>query len=291
MEGKMSKKRIRSIIKTLIISIIGVSITACSNKVENQTGAAKNAAIVTVSGSTSVGPLMEKEAKAFMDKNKNINIEIQQIGSSAGIKNAIDGISQIGMSSRDLKDAEKASVKDEIICYDGIGIIVHPTNLTSDLTKDQVKDIYTGKITNWKEVGGKDAPIVVVSREEGSGTRDAFQEIIGYKSEELIRSALISQGNGAVKTIVSTNENTIGFVSFEVLMKDEKIDPIIKALKVGGVEPTPENVIAKTYMVSRSFLVVYQKAKLSEEGKTFLEFIKSEQGQKIAKESGAIPLK
>jgi phosphate transport system substrate-binding protein len=287
----MNKRIIRTLMTTLVVAMLGTAMVGCGKNENPNTGGAGNTTRVAVSGSTSVGPLMEKEAQAFMDKNTNIKIEIQQIGSSAGIKNAIDGVSQIGMSSRDLKDAEKAVVKDEAICYDGIGIIVHPSNGAVDLTMAQVKDIYTGKISNWKDVGGKDAPIVVVSREEGSGTRDAFQEIVGYKAEELIKSAQISQGNGAVKTTVSTNENAIGYVSFEVMMKDGKVDPAIKALKVDGVEATPENVLAKTYKVSRPFLVVYQESKLSQEGKSFIEFIKSDEGQKIAKDSGAIPLK
>jgi phosphate transport system substrate-binding protein len=287
----MKNKIIKIVMSTLVVAMVASSMVGCGKEEELKTGENTKSTTITISGSTSVGPLMEKEAKAYMDKNTNIKIEIQQIGSSAGIKNAIDGVSQIGMSSRDLKDAEKAAVKDEAICYDGIGVIVHPGNTAVDLTKDQVKDIYTGKITNWKDFGGKDSAIVVVSREEGSGTRDAFQEIIGYKSEELVKSAQISQGNGAVKTAVSTNENAVGFVSFEVMMKDGKVDTAIKALKVDGVEPTPENVIAKTYKVSRPFLVVYQDAKLTQEGKDFIEFIKSDEGQKIAKESGAIPLK
>lgn len=291
----MKRKGIKITIAALAIALIGGAMVGCGKNEANTGDSGSNGdgkvTTITVSGSTSVGPLMEKEAAAYEEKNKNIKIEIQQIGSSAGIKNAIDGVSEIGMSSRDLKDAEKSSVKDEAICYDGIGVVVHPSNGVTDLTKDQIKDIYTGKIKNWKDVGGKDAPIVVVSREEGSGTRDAYQEIIGFKAEEMVTEAQISEGNGAVKTAVSTNENAIGYVSFEVMFKDGKVDTAIKALKVDGVEATPENVIAKTYKVSRPFLVVYKEDKLTAEGKAFIEFIKGEEGQKIAKESGAIPLK
>lgn len=295
----MKKRAIKIIMSALVISILGSAMVGCGKKEEpsnnqgnpsSQTETAKPTTIA-ISGSTSVGPLMEKEAKAFMDKNKNVKIEIQQIGSSAGIKNAMDGVSEIGMSSRDLKEEEKAAVKEDVICYDGIGIIVHPSNTATNLTKAQIKDIYTGKITNWKDVGGKDAPIVVVSREEGSGTRDAFQEIVGYKAEELVKSAQISQGNGAVKTTVSTNSNAVGFVSFEVMLKDGKPDPVIKTLTVGGVEANAKNVLDKTYQISRPFLVVYKDGKLSQASKDLIAFIKSEEGQKIAKESGAIPLK
>jgi phosphate transport system substrate-binding protein len=295
----MNKRIGKLLMSALVISVLGGAMVGCGTKQETTTpGAAatatpetKKAVTIAISGSTSVGPLMEKEAKAFMDKNTNVKIEIQQIGSSAGIKNAIDGVSEIGMSSRDLKDEEKAVVKDDTICFDGIGIAVHPSNTATNLTKDQLKGIYTGKITNWKEVGGKDAPIVVVSREEGSGTRDAFQEIVGFKAEELIKAAQISQGNGAVKTTVSTNENAIGYVSFDVLYKDGKVDPAVKALKVEGVEPTADNVKNKSYKISRPFLVVYKDGKLSQTSKDFIAFIKGDDGQKIVKDSGVITLK
>lgn len=283
----MKRKGIKFALAAIIFSLVGTTLLGCGNN-ENTADGSKT---ITISGSTSVGPLMEDLAKAYQEKNKNINIEIQQIGSSAGIKNAIQGVSEVGMSSRDLKDGEKEEVKDEVICYDGIGIIVHPNNTVSDLTMEQLKDIYTGKITNWKEVGGSDKSIVVVSREEGSGTRDAFQEIVGFEAEEMTTEAQISQGNGAIKTAVSTNDNAIGYVSFEVMFKDGNVDSAIKGVKIGGVEASPENVTAKTYKVSRPFLVAYKEDKLSKEGRTFIDFIKSEEGQKIVEERGGIPLK
>jgi phosphate transport system substrate-binding protein len=286
----MKRSGIKISIAAIAIVIAGSIMVGCGNG-GNNAGAGGGGKTITISGSTSVGPLMEKEAAAYMEKNNNIKIEIQQIGSSAGIKNAIDGVSEVGMSSRDLKEEEKATVKYEAICFDGIGVIVHPSNGVTDLSMTQLKEIYTGKIKNWKEVGGVDSPIVVVSREEGSGTRDAFQEIVGFKAEEMITEAQISQGNGAVKTIVTTNENAIGYVSFEVMIKDGAADPAIKALKVDSVEPTPDNVIAKTYKVSRPFIVAFKEDKLTAEGRAFIDFIKGEEGQKIAKDNGAIPLK
>jgi phosphate transport system substrate-binding protein len=293
----MNKRIGKLVMSALVISVLGGAMVGCGPKQETTTPGTtatpetKKSVTIAISGSTSVGPLMEKEAAAFMDKNKNVKIEIQQIGSSAGIKNAIDGVSEIGMSSRDLKDEEKAVVKDDTICYDGIGIVVHPSNTATNLTKDQLKGIYTGKITNWKEVGGKDAPIVVVSREEGSGTRDAISELVGFKAEELVKSAQISQGNGAVKTTVSTNENAIGYISFDIMFKDGKVDSAIKALKVDNVDPTAENVKNKTYKISRPFLVVFKDGKLSQTSKDFIAFIKGDDGQKIVKDAGAITLK
>ncbi len=241
-------------------------------------------ATITISGSTSIGPLMEKEAAAYKKENSNVNIEIQQIGSSAGIKNAISGVSEIGMASRELKDEEKAEVKETVIAFDGIGLIVHPNNTATNLTMDQIKEIYTGKITNWKEVGGKDAPIVVVSRDESSGTRSAFQELVDFTSEELEKTATIADGNGSVKTTVATNENAIGYVSFET------VDTSVKALTVDNVEPTPENVLAKTYSLSRPFILVYTESKITEDGKKFIDYILSDAGQAIVEEAGGIKL-
>ncbi len=216
---------------------------------------------VTISGSTSVGPVVEVLGEDFSAKNEGISVEVQQIGSSAGIKNAIEGTSQIGMASRDLKDEEKASgLKETQIAIDGIAVITNKNNEVKDLTLEQVKDIYTGKITNWKEVGGKDAPIVVVSREDGSGTRDGFQENVGFESEELTKDAQISDGSGNIKSIVEGNENSIGYISFGY------VDDKVNALTIDGVELTVENVKDNKYPIARPFLLVNKEDKISEEG-------------------------
>ena len=227
---------------------------------------------VTISGSTSVGPVVEVLGEDFSAKNEGISVEVQQIGSSAGIKNAIEGTSQIGMASRDLKDEEKASgLKETQIAIDGIAVITNKNNEVKDLTLEQVKDIYTGKITNWKEVGGKDAPIVVVSREDGSGTRDGFQENVGFESEELTKDAQISDGSGNIKSIVEGNENSIGYISFGY------VDDKVNALTIDGVELTVENVKDNKYPIARPFLLVNKEDKISEEGTKFIEFILSEE--------------
>ena len=240
---------------------------------------------VTVSGSTSVGPVVEVLGEDFSAKNEGISVEVQQIGSSAGIKNAIEGTSQIGMASRDLKDEEKASgLKETQIAIDGIAVITNKNNEVKDLTLEQVKDIYTGKITNWKEVGGKDAPIVVVSREDGSGTRDGFQENVGFESEELTKDAQISDGSGNIKSIVEGNENSIGYISFGY------VDDKVNALTIDGVELTVENVKDNKYAIARPFLLVNKEDKISEEGTKFIEFILSEEGQKIVEDKGFISI-
>lgn len=268
----------------LLLSILTV-LTACSNNNKDTTESSGNNATVSISGSTSVGPLAEKLAAKYTEK-ANTNIEINQIGSSAGITNAISGVSEIGMSSRDLKEEEVASGLNEvIIAYDGIVVVTHPSNKVKDLTMEQVKQIFTGEVTNWSELGGDDLEIVVVSREDGSGSRDAFQEIVDYSSGELIRNSIIASGNGNIKTTVANNKHAVGFISFEY------IDENISTIDINGVEATAENVLQKKYSLSRPFLFVYKEGQLTEAGQQFIDFILSEEGQLIAAEAGAIPIK
>lgn len=278
----MKKKSIKLIIAAMVATMSMGILVGCGGK--DDSGSGEKSATISISGSTSIGPLMEKEAAAYKKENSNVNIEIQQIGSSAGIKNAISGVSEIGMASRELKDEEKAEVSETVIAFDGIGLVVDPNNTAVNLTMDQIKSIYTGAITNWKDVGGKDAPIVVVSRDESSGTRSAFQELVDFTSEELEKSAIIADGNGSVKTTVATNENAIGYISFE------GIDESVKALKADDVDATADNVLNKTYSLSRPFIVVYKDSNITEEGKKFIDYILSDAGQTIVEEAGGIKL-
>ncbi|MEG0180884.1 MAG: phosphate ABC transporter substrate-binding protein [Clostridium sp.] len=275
----MFKKKIGVLLASTIM--VGALAVGCGSK-----DSGGDSAKISISGSTSVGPLIEKEAEAYKSVDSKVSVEINQLGSSAGIKDAINGVAEIGMASRDLKDEEKsAGLKETKVAVDGIGIITHKNNEVKSLTMDQIKDIYTGKITNWKDVGGKDAPIVVVSREDGSGTRDAFQEIVGYDSTELTKEAQISDGNGNIKSTVAGNENAIGYTSFSYL------DDSISSVKVDGVDPTPANAKSGDYKLSRPFLLVYKEASLTENGKKFVDFILSEEGQKIVAEDGLVTLK
>lgn len=275
----LNKKIVTLLMGTMLIGSLAVG---CGS---SDGSASQDSNKVTVSGSTSVGPVVEVLGEDFSAKNEGISVEVQQIGSSAGIKNAIEGTSQIGMASRDLKDEEKASgLKETQIAIDGIAVITNKNNEVKDLTLEQVKDIYTGKITNWKELGGTDSPIVVISREEGSGTRDAFQEIVDYKSEELIKDATIADGSGAVKTAVAGNENAIGFASFEF------IDDSVAALKVNDVEATADNVKAGQYKLSRPYLLITKKDSLTEAGTALIEYVLSTEGQQIVKDNKLITL-
>jgi len=284
--GGTHMKFLRNATKGLLVLSLAAVLTACGNDDDSGNEASNEVgSTVAISGSTSVGPLAEKLAHDYQ-QNVNVNIEINQIGSSAGITNAINGVSEIGMASRDLKPEEKESgLIDTIIAYDGIVVVTHPTNKVKDLTLEQVKQIFTGEVTNWKELGGEDMEIVVVSREDGSGSRDAFQEIVEYSSGELVRSAIIASGNGNIKTTVATNKHAVGFISFEY------IDESISTIDINGVEATAENVLNQTYLLARPFLFVHKEENLTEAGRQFIDYILSPDGQAIAAEAGAIPIK
>lgn len=278
----MKNKGIK-IIASLFFMII-ILVAGCGKKnEENKTNTDTPPETVTISGSTSVGPLIEKEAEKFKKENTGINVEINQIGSSAGIKDAINGTVEIGMSSRDLKEEEIAEGLVEVeVAFDGMAVITSKNNKIDSLKLSDVKDIYTGKITNWKDVGGEDSQIVVVSREDGSGTRDAFQEIVGYTSEELYKESIIGDGSGNIKTTVAGNNHAIGFISFEY------IDDSVNAVKIDDIAPIAENVKSGEYKLSRPFLLVYKEENLKENGNKLIDFILSKEGQNIVEESGLI---
>ena len=282
----MRSKKLKLMVGALLVTIVGSTFVGCgsNSSSENNTASNKNAITISISGSTSVGPLMEKIQEKYEEANSNITLEIQQNGSGAGIKDVISGISEIGMSSRELKDEEKESVQGTTVAYDGIALLVNPDNPVKNISLEDVKKIYTGEVTNWKELGGDDTPIVVVSREEGSGTRDAFQEIVGYKSEELIKDATISDGSGAVKTTVAGNKNAIGFASFEY------IDNTVSALSIDGLEPTADNVKSGSYKISRPFILVTKEDSLTENGQKLIDFVLSAEGQQIVEENKLITI-
>ena len=282
----MRSKKLKLMVGALLVTMVGTTFVGCGSNGSstNNTASNKETTTISISGSTSVGPLMEKIQEKYEEANSNITLEIQQNGSGAGIKDVTSGISEIGMSSRELKDEEKSAVQGTTVAYDGIALLVNPENSVKNISLEDVKKIYTGEITNWKEVGGDDAQIVVVSREEGSGTRDAFQEIVGYESEELLKDATISDGSGAVKTTVAGNKNAIGFASFEY------IDSTVSALNINDVEPTADNVKAGNYKLSRPFILVTKEDALSENGQKLIEFVLSAEGQQIVEENKLITL-
>jgi len=235
---------------------------------------------LTIAGSTSVQPFSEVLAEKFMADNQGVTVNVQGGGSSQGVAAAISGAADIGAASRDIKDEEKAQgVKDVEIAIDGIAIVVNPANKVTELTSDQVKNIYLGNIKNWKEVGGDDAAVTVVTREEASGTRDAFMHIIMGK-DNIVNSAIVQNSTGAVRTTVSGDKNAIGYISLSKVNKD------VKALKIDGVEATEANVKNKTYKLQRPFNYV-TKGEPNQLAKAFIDFVLSAEGQKLIEEEGA----
>jgi phosphate transport system substrate-binding protein len=241
---------------------------------------------ISITGSTTVQPLAEKLAEDFMAKNPDVEIEVTGGGSSVGVKAAAQGTADIGNASREIKPEELAefpNLKVHVIARDGIAIVVHPDTAVSGLTVEQVRDIFSGKITNWNEVGGADAAIIVASREEGSGTRDAFQEMV--MGEALItENAILQQSNGALRTTVANTPNSIAYLSFGYL------DESVKVLPLDGVEATEENASNGTYPVVRPLNMLTNG---EPEGvvKAFLDFVLGPEGQAIVRAEGYIPVK
>ncbi len=266
----------------IVIALItlGVLLTACGpapTGIPSVPTAAMLSGTITVAGSTTVQPLAEDLAEAFRAIHPNVKIDIQGGGSSVGIKSAGQGTVDIGTASREIKDAEKAEFLDlkiYTIALDGIAIVVHPDVAVEDLTVEQVRDIFAGKIVNWKEVGGPDRKIVVVSREEGAGTRGAFEEMVMGKDNPIVDTAILQNSNGAVRTTVSTTPDSIGYLSFGYL------DKTVKALRIGGVEAIPANVANRSYPISRP-LNMLTKGEPQGTAKAWLDWILSPDGQAI----------
>ena len=243
---------------------------------------------ITEAGSTTVQPLAEKLAEAFSAQHPQIEITVQGGGSSVGVKSAGQGTVDVGAASRKVKESEMQEFPDLkvfTIARDGIAIVAHPDVPLDGLTKERVKDTFAGEITNWKDVGGPDKPIVVVSREEGSGTRAAFEEMVmGKKGPPIVDTAILQPSNGAVRTTVSTTPDSIGFLSFGYL------DESVKTLAIDGVEATEANAASGAYPIVRP-LNLLTKGEPSGVVKVWLDFILSDEGQEIVVEEGYIAVK
>jgi phosphate transport system substrate-binding protein len=237
---------------------------------------------ITVSGSTSVEKIGVASGDEFMALNPGATFTYEGIGSSGGVKNANEKVTNIGAASRNLQESEKAyGLTEVIIAYDGIAVIVHPSNEVQNLTLPEVQAIYKGEITNWNEVGGADQEISLVSREDGSGTRGAFEELVGFE-DVLSATALLKDGNGNVQTTIAANPNAIGYVSFTYL------DESIKGVQIDGTEPTVENVLNESYPISRPFLMMYHEDNMNNVAKAYIEFLLSNEGQDIVEANGGI---
>lgn len=238
---------------------------------------------ITINGSTSMEKLVTAFKKAYETKNLGVTIEAQTTDSSTGITAAIKKTAMIGTSSRGLKDTEKSQgIIATTVAYDGIVVIVNKENAVKDLTKEQIAKIYRGEIKNWKEVGGKDANIVVVSRESGSGTKDAFQEIIDNKAMAVVGTAVVQGSTGAVLNTIKGNINAIGYSSLGELTTD------VIALKVNGIEATSATVKDNSYLIKRPFLmVVKEEDALTKE---FINWVVSPEGQQIVTDTKFIKI-
>ncbi|MDR2344411.1 MAG: phosphate ABC transporter substrate-binding protein [Spirochaetaceae bacterium] len=266
------------VIPALICMALGA--VFASGKPEAGGGGASSAPVsytIEVSGSTSVTPLMEMLSEAYGKLRSNVRININGTGSSDGIKAAAASTSELGMSSRELSATEKGlGLTELVIAIDGIAVIVNKNNPVSGLTLEQIRDIYTGLITDWSAVtgGAKSGRIAVVSREPGSGTRGAFEEIVKFQ-DKLLSGATEFDGTGAVKAEISRNVDAIGYISLG------SVDNSVNTVNVNGVAATTANVVNGSYKIARPFITLYRKATVNPETQTFLTWVMSDEAQKI----------
>ena len=247
------------------------------------TAAAKLSGTVATDGSTSMEKVIGALGEAFMEANPDTTFTYNPTGSGSGIQAVQEGRCDIGLSSRALKDAEKeAGLTETVLAYDGIAMIVNPANPVEDLSLEQIADIYTGKITNWSEVGGNDSQIVLIGREAGSGTRGGFEEIVGVVDGCQYRQELSSTGD--VITTVAQNPDAIGYASLAAV-KDT-----VKALKVAGVTPTEATVKDGTYTIQRPFVLATKTGeKLNDVAQAFFDYATSADVGEIIAAAGAVP--
>ena len=265
-------------------------LTACGSKNDNSADTNTDGSntettlsgTVSTDGSTSMEKVINSLGESFMAMNKDVKFTYNPTGSGSGIQAVSEGRCDIGLSSRALKDDEKASgLVETVVALDGIAIVVNPENPVSDLDIDTIAKIYTGEITNWKDVGGNDAEIVLIGREAGSGTRDGFESITDTKDACQYRQELTSTGD--VINTVSQNPNAIGYASLSA------VGDSVKALTVGGVEATEATVKDGSYVVQRPFVLVTKEGtKLSPAAQAFFDYALSADAASIIAAAGAV---
>ena len=265
-------------IAIFVLSIVPF-VTGCKR---SGTSGAGGSSALTIAGSTSVQPFAEKWAEAYGAKHAGVQINVQGGGSTAGVKAASTGAAQIGTVSRDLKADEKG-LNEIVVARDGIAVIVNPGSGVTDLTLEQVRGIFSGATRSWKELGGADKPLTVITREEGSGTRGAFEELVMNK-QKISTSALVQDSTGAVREMVHNDPAAVGYISLG------QVNDQIKAIKLAGVDATEANVVAKKYPLVRPFLFV-TKGEPAGAVKDFLDFVLSAEGQDLIRKEGLIPAK
>lgn len=276
-------KKVLGILLTLVLCL---GLTACGGSDDAGEGSNEVSGNVSLNGSTSMEKFVNALKEAIVEDYPNLTLEPQFTGSGAGIEAVLAGTADIGDSSRALSDEEKAKgLEENIVAIDGIAVITHPSNKVDNVTTDQLKKIYTGEITNWSQLGGDDQAIVVMGREAGSGTRGAFEEILGI--EDACKYAQELNETGAVVAKVGETEGAIGYVSLD------NVKDSVKALKLDGVEASEETIKDGSYSLQRPF-VMATKGKISEQSEAvqaIFEFIDSEAGQKVIEQVGLVSAK
>jgi phosphate transport system substrate-binding protein len=242
-----------------------------------------NSNSITIAGSTTILPLAEKLAKGYEALNTEVNISVMGGSSSVGVQQAASGTVDIGTCSRELVASEKGAVVENILAKDGVAIILHPSNPVNDLSLEQIRNIYTGSITNWEEVGGPDESIHVIAREEGSGTREAFQLLV-MDYQLITASAILQTSNGSMRVSVAGDRNSIGFLSFGY------IDDSVKAISISGVAPIVDNAKNGSYPIVRPLLFL-TKSQPRGIVKDFIDFCLSEEGQSIVDAEGYLTVR
>ncbi|MBN2199673.1 MAG: phosphate ABC transporter substrate-binding protein [Candidatus Aminicenantes bacterium] len=263
-----SRRKLLAVLSFLTILLA----SACSRSATHES--------LTVAGSTSIQPFCDRWAEVYMEKTVRCAVNVQGGGSSAGIQAARSGAADIGMSSRPLKPEEKDLVE-IVIARDGLAIIVHPDNPVASLTLLEVKAVFEGTVKDWEIVGGRRAPIHVVSREEGSGTRGAFQELVMGKAR-IFKGAIVQDSNGTVREIVAGDPNAVGYISLGL------VDDRVKALRLNGVKATEETIERGGYALVRPFLFVSREEPRGR-ARAFIDFILSEEGQELIRKEGLLP--
>ncbi len=278
----------KKLISIVLAALMALTLFAACGKTNTDTpentDSAALSGTVSTDGSTSMEEVIMSLAESFQNENSGVTVGYNPTGSGSGITAVSEGRCDIGLSSRALKDDEKAAgLKETVLALDGIAIIVNPENKVTDLTLEQLAKIYTGEITNWKDVGGDDAEIVLIGREAGSGTRDGFESITGTADSCKYRQELTSTGD--VITTVAGNPNAIGYASLA------SVKDTVKALSVGGVAPSEATVSDGSYEVQRPFVLVTKEGtELSAAAQAFFDYATSKDAAEVITAAGAVPI-
>lgn len=269
--------------QTVTSSVAGTDSSAAGTSASEASATEELSGTLSMNGSTSMEKVIKAVNGAFMEKNKGVTVNLNLTGSGTGIQEASEGKCDIGNSSRKLKDEEAEKLDATVVGLDGIALVVNPVNKLEDITLEDLAKVYSGEITNWKDLGGDDKSIVVIGREDGSGTRDGFESIVMGDKEPKYAQEL--ESTGSVINAVATTDGAIGYASLA------NVDETVKALKIGGVEATEENVKSGAYEVQRPFICATLKGSDNKLAKAYLDFILSEEGQALVLAQGAVPVK